>query len=166
VQEGALRPAAIAEPPPLPEKFIGPPVPGQPVVPPRPPGASVDRNIQEALIVRHRLANNPLARLSWFHKQVKNKGPWDYKQRGAQYEQFGNFNYGATGAALGIDRTTLLREAGRAQVEAGTSRRGWGDPGWRINPWGGTPPYGDDPVDQMWIDRGIRYYREVFGRLP
>lgn len=26
-----------------------------------------------------------------------NKGPWDYKQQGKQYQEFGNFNYGATG---------------------------------------------------------------------
>lgn len=35
--------------------------------------------------------------LSWFYSQVKNRGPWDFKQRGPQYENFGNFHYGAVG---------------------------------------------------------------------
>lgn len=28
--------------------------------------------------------------LGWFYNQVKNKGPWHYKQQGAQYQDFGN----------------------------------------------------------------------------
>ena len=34
--------------------------------------------------------------LGWFYNQVKNKGPWHYKQQGAQYQDFGNFNFGLT----------------------------------------------------------------------
>ncbi|WP_369821544.1 polymorphic toxin type 44 domain-containing protein [Novosphingobium sp. CF614] len=67
--------------------------------------------------------------LPWFRDQVKNRGPWDYKQYDRRFQNFGNYNYGYTGAAAGIDRGLLLRQAGRAQVQAGTSRPGWGDPG-------------------------------------
>ena len=35
----------------------------------------------------------------WFYNQVKEGGPWDYKRQGP-YDDFGNFNYGATGGAL------------------------------------------------------------------
>lgn len=94
----------------------------------------------------------------WFYDQVKNKGPWDYKQQGKQYQDFGNFNYGATGLALGFDETTLLREAGRAQQAAGTSKKEWGEPGYRLNPFGGTGSYGDDPDDQEQIKKGFAYY--------
>lgn len=38
--------------------------------------------------------------LVWFYGQVQDYGPWDYKQAGP-YEDFGNFNYGAVGAAMG-----------------------------------------------------------------
>jgi RHS repeat-associated protein len=122
-------------------------------VPVGPPGVDVDANIKEA-----RKHVSPW----WFRDQVKDKGPWDYKRKGKQgeYEAFGNFNYGATGAAMGIfsDRT-LLREAGRNQIEKGNSKPEWGEPGSRLNPWGGTPPFGDDPEDQKWIKKGIEYLK-------
>ena len=72
-----------------------------------PKGVDVNKNMEEAR--KHR------GNLSWFYNQVKNKGPWDYKQRGSEYEDFGNFNYGATGAAAGIPDQILLRAAGWAQ---------------------------------------------------
>lgn len=72
---------------------------------------------------------------------------------GKEYEAFGNFNYGAAGAALGIDRTTLLRGAGFAQARAGTSRPQWGH-------WWSDSPYGDEPTDQYWIE----YYENVYGK--
>ncbi|WP_310793426.1 polymorphic toxin type 44 domain-containing protein [Enterobacter sp. R1(2018)] len=51
----------------------------------------------------------------WFYYQVRNHGPWDYKnQRGRKYAAFGNFNYGAVGAAAGIPDQILLRGAGAA----------------------------------------------------
>jgi hypothetical protein len=86
----------------------------------------------------------------WFYQQVRNKGPWDYKQRDRKYAEFGNFNYGATGYAAGIPEEVLLRLAGCAQQRAGTSDLAW-DRCW------GKPPYGDDPGDQRWIQEGIRH---------
>ncbi|MGK7131806.1 polymorphic toxin type 44 domain-containing protein [Pseudomonas aeruginosa] len=44
----------------------------------------------------------------------------------------------------------LLRAAGATQTLAGTSDKDFG--AW----WAGTP-YGDDPVDQIWIKAGIDY---------
>lgn len=92
----------------------------------------------------------------WFRSQVRNKGPWDYKQYHRGLQDFGNYNYGYTGKAAGIAPNILLQQAGRAQIAAGTSKPGWGKPG----PLGGllgggTPPYGDDPHDQEMIRRGI-----------
>lgn len=121
-------------------------------IPVGPPGVDIDANINEA--ARHSF------NVFWFRDQVRNKGPWDYKQHGREYQRFGNFNYGATGRALGLPSSILLREAGRAQQEAGTSSPGWGQPGPRLNPWGGTGSFGDDPEDQYWIKEGIKYYEE------
>jgi len=78
------------------------------------------------------------------------KSPW---------EDFGNFNYGATGSALKISDRLLLRAAGWAQTRASTSLPNWGEPGFLLNPWGGTPPYGDDPMDAVWIKEGIQFYK-------
>jgi hypothetical protein len=68
------------------------------------------------------------------------------------YQSFGNFNYGATGAAAGIQLQVLLRAAGWAQERAQT-----GDP--KFGHWYGSPPYGDDPDDQADIIRGFNYYK-------
>ena len=119
-------------------------------IPTAPKGVSIKDNINEAK--KH---YDPW----WFKDQVRNKGPWDYKQQGKEYQNFGNFNYGATGSAFGFPKGTLCREAGRAQIAAGTSKSEWGDPSKRWNPfiWG-SGSYGDDPVDQYWIKQGINYY--------
>ena len=110
---------------------------------PIPPGVDINSNIVVA-------GNNQ--NLFWFKDQVRNKGPWDYKQQGREYEDFGNFNYGATGSAVGIPSGVLLRAAGVVQQMAGTSKPEWGDP------WDSSGPYGDDPADQHMIQEGINYY--------
>ncbi|MFN7609956.1 MAG: polymorphic toxin type 44 domain-containing protein, partial [bacterium] len=69
-----------------------------------------------------------------------------------QYEDFGNFNFGATAAAMGLTLAQAQMGAGWAQRRAGTSAPEFG------SPWGG-PPYGDAPEDQRQIELGHRYYR-------
>ena len=78
-------------------------------------------------------------------------GPWDYKQKGHEYEDFGNFNYGATGRATGLSRQMQQRGAGYAQWKSGNR-----DP--RDGFFLGLPPYGDDPKDQAMIIKGMEYY--------
>jgi RHS repeat-associated protein len=128
-----------------PADFYGPLLPGDcySPIPMHPPGADVDANMQEAA----NMFPDPWA----FRNAVKNKGKWDYKQQGSQYQNFGNFNYGAAGNAWGFPGTYLLKKAGEAQIVAGTSRPEW-------QPLNGiVAPYGDDPNDQKWIQRGINY---------
>lgn len=98
---------------------------------------------------------NPL-NIFWFRSQVHNKGPWDYKQYNRGYQDFGNYNYGPTGVAMGLATDFLLGQAGRAQQAAGTSKPEWGNPGFLgYGHFGGTGSYGDDPRDQEMIRRGI-----------
>lgn len=119
-------------------------------VPPAPVGVLIDENLKEAK-ERYKFFNGANAfLLGWFYTKVKNKGDWDYKQRGSQYQEFGNFNYGATGEAAGISTEILLRAAGAAQSVAGTSSEEFGK-------WWESAPYGDDPMDQEWIKAGIEY---------
>ncbi len=95
-----------------------------------------------------------MAKYSFFYHQVRNGSLWDYKQLDPKYADFGNYNYGATGAALGIPSDVLLRAAGWAQVRAGTSDETWGHYLW-------DAPYGDHPADQAWIQKGINYYNDI-----
>lgn len=91
----------------------------------------------------------------WFHKKVRGGGDWDYKLLTAdgRFEALGNYNYGYTGEAFGFPEETLLRQAGQAQIRSGTSRSEWQIRKNARAPM--SPPFGDDPRDQMMIQRGI-----------
>jgi hypothetical protein len=142
-------------------------VPQCPKPPAAPPGANVDANIREAEArnstqVEHNRSSlgpapNPAVfdGARWFFGQVSySQAPWDYQSRfgtaSQSYNDFGNFNYGATGRAAGFGRNTLLALAGWAQAVHEMER--------------GTLPTNsiltnfDDPVDQTFIDQGIDYY--------
>ncbi|BDU09752.1 hypothetical protein PRtIB026_A23320 [Pseudomonas sp. RtIB026] len=119
--------------------------------PAAPPGVSLAQNLEESKKQKEHFKNGGTAFLfSWFYAKVRNRGDWDYKQRGRQFASFGNFNYGAVGAAAGISEAVLLRAAGAAQTVAGTSQA-------EFDKWWADAPYGDDPVDQAWIKAGIDY---------
>lgn len=118
------------------------------VVPSKPKGVDIQKNIDEA--------KKHYRNLEWFRDQFKNKGPWDYKQLGSQYEDFWNFHYGFIGKIAGIPDQLLLRAAGWAQSRAGTSKEEWGE-------WYGLSPYGDDPKDQEQIKKGIKHYENNHG---
>jgi Bacterial toxin 44 len=138
-----------------------------PPIPTHPTEADINANIDRA---KRHIPDGPLTAIdsaTWFRDMVQGKGStaqkvkdgdsWNYKKLGSQYEDFGNFNYGATGRAIGFSEYQLQTEAGRAQIAAGTSKPGWGKPPGRI--WGqGVPPYGDDPYDQAMIKKGFEYY--------
>jgi Bacterial toxin 44 len=122
-----------------------------PNVPVKPATASLQQNVTQAQ--QHGAI--------WVTKDmVPNKHPWDYKQQGAQYQDFGNFNFGVVEAAASVPENIALRGAGWAQQQAHTSKPDWGNP-W--DPNGG--PYGDDPVDQAQIKAGYDYYNSGAYRL-
>jgi len=149
---------------------------GLQTIPNAPRGVDINSNISEArqhpilpliqggsFLNNQIILNNNIANLLWFYRKVESGGDWDYKTSGKMYQDFGNFNYGATGAAMGLNDETLLRAAGVYQVWTDiksfingltklklTGRIGSG------NPLGG-PPYGDDPNDQIQIKNGINY---------
>ena len=109
-----------------------------------PPGVSVEQNIQAG--EAHRL--NPV----WFYEQVHQGGPMDYKQQDLKrYENFGNFNYGATGAAAGYPDYVLHTMAGAYQLMTGP-KLSEGIPFIK-------PPYGDQSTDYDRITQGADYYR-------
>ena len=67
-----------------------------------PPGTDIDTNIAQA-------QQNSII---WWFAMVQNWAPWDYKRQNPEYDNFGNFNFGATGCALGIPLNILQRGAG------------------------------------------------------
>lgn len=124
---------------------------GRGILPSAPPSISLENNMQETL--KNNLFYPSIGSAhfyTWFYGKVRNGGPWDYKKGQPQYQSFGNFHYGAVGTAGGIPEQVLLRAAGAAQMRAGTSDATFGS-------FWGDAPYGDDPVDQVWIKAGIDY---------
>lgn len=123
--------------------------------PPTPPGVDLEKNMREA--EAHQ--DDPyLAKRQWFVQQVDSEQPWDYKHTfpANQYERiedFGNFNFGATGAALGISEEELQRAAGAKQMKDHIL-----DPSQYTTPL--VYPYGDDPRDAAMIRRGIEHYKK------
>ncbi|WP_238965075.1 polymorphic toxin type 44 domain-containing protein [Pseudomonas sp. AF32] len=118
-----------------------------------PPNVRLAENMEEARKLKDSskiIVGGDAVIFGVFYTKVRNKGEWDYKQRGREYEEFGNFNYGATGTVAGISEQILLRAAGAAQSIAGTSEEEFGK-------WWAESPYGDDEVDQIWIEAGIKY---------
>lgn len=70
-----------------------------------PPGVDV---VSHMIIARFH-GGPSLMTYIWFYQMVRNHGPWDYKQGRAEYANFGNFHYGAVGAAAGIPEGILLQ---------------------------------------------------------
>jgi RHS repeat-associated protein len=93
----------------------------------------------------------------WWYRMVTNgNGPWDYKyyhhENHHEYDDFGNFNYGATGCALGIPLNILLRGAGWAKSRLLVSDP-YGNPLWRY-------PYGNQPDKQEQVIKGYEYCKK------
>ncbi len=82
--------------------------------PPAPIGVDVSDNVDliEGLVAAQGEAQ---AFRIWL-TLVAEDGSWDYKTQGSQFEDFGNYNYGATGAALGLSLSTLLNASFAVQV--------------------------------------------------
>ncbi|MDW3197411.1 MAG: DUF6443 domain-containing protein [Cytophagales bacterium] len=132
-----------------------------------------------------------------FRNKVKNKGEWDLKNNkntifglanhtkgekttftfqgeSMEAQDIGNHHFGAVGEAIGIfPQEFMLKQAGEAQMAAGTSRPEWQvykeETRTTVNMGGVTtykskvlqPPYGDDPRDQKWIKAGFQYYNKI-----
>jgi RHS repeat-associated protein len=150
-----------------------------PPVPQAPAGADINANIQTMEQSLENARHPPdvadigggafrggvgAGHISGFAGRVMPGGPWDYKQRdvaGGSFIPFGNFNYGAAGAAAGFSEGQLLRAAGFVQKWFGDSE---GDGGSvniinALTGTGGQSPFQDQDVDQENIKLGILYYR-------
>jgi RHS repeat-associated protein len=117
-------------------------------VPLHPDGVDPSKNIQDA-------EENGYP--WWFNHVKKWNGPWDYKNYNGQphpeYDDFGNFNYGATGAAMGVPLNLLLRGAGAAKWR----RYPGNDPFGR--PWDRSGNFGNQPEKNQQIINGYNWYK-------
>lgn len=101
-----------------------------------PPGVDVNANIERSQSMTGRE----------YYDAVKTGGEWDYKQLDRKYENFGNFNFGATCGSQAGANLICSGGAGLYQIKSGTSDLSY----WKS--------FFDDPRDQYWIGRGQQYY--------
>ena len=166
----------------VPPGWQGPPKPGDTIVPcpDAPPGVSLHDNMGKAEDLGFGRPMSPpmreaavyggvanmLNKANDFRRRVKTDGPWDFKNQpihGAhpEYEDYGNFHYGAVGSAWGFSPWELQNEAGIAQQkDPKTKHLGEGEPGNRFEPGSGKPPFGDQQIDNDWIRNGIEYHKQ------
>jgi hypothetical protein len=123
-------------------------------VPLTPPGVSMDKNIERAekLMGGLTVTNPQIVAMGEMMRLFPTGHEMDYKKGGHhEYRDFGNFNYGAFGTAMGLPPYLLHSGAGVQQML---------DKKWEWNY--GVPflvsPYGDNRQDYDKIDEGIRYY--------
>ena len=100
----------------------------------------------------------------WFYGMVAAGKEWDYKRGGnAGYEDFGNFNYGAVGAAAGYSSAVLERMAGWVQAPGtGAGEKSPSMFSARAGD-GGKWPFGDEIKDNNMIKLGIAYFNCIKG---
>jgi hypothetical protein len=135
-----------------------------------PPGDPIGQNI---VFINDWLRAHPSAtndeRLAFFYEMVRsnidNHLPiglsWDYKRDRAEYQDFGNFNYGVVGVYLGLSDDAILWGAGIAQgVNNGFTRS--------LNTASSllSGARGDNPEDQALILQGIAYGRALASATP
>jgi RHS repeat-associated protein len=129
---------------------------------PLPGGRTIGDNIRElrrfydAQMNLARYTRNPtpggayLATVGYWLGKVGPGGDWANNLG----EPSGNWNYGATGRAIGLPLELLQRGAGAAEMLEGvTGRTGGPDTGIGV-PWGG-PPYGDNPEGFAQVTEGF-----------
>lgn len=104
---------------------------------PVPPGINIDKNVREA---------RDMSAID-FYIAVRTGGKWDYKQFGPEYQNFGNYHLGVVAGANGWPQDVSKFLAGMYQIWSGRSTLDWALPPW-------MSPYGDDPMDQQFIDIG------------
>jgi len=106
------------------------------------------------------LPNGNLIRIRWFYDNVRTGGPMDYKNQPSfrkhpEWDDFGQFIFGAVGAELGLPLQFIQQAAGAASFSSAIKqkkipRREFG------TPFTG-PPWGDQPWAQPVIGAGYSF---------
>ena len=127
---------------------------GCPSVPAHPSNANVNANLASTTAKTIPGAfNGPSNTLGSVNQWLANvccwTSAWNYQSQGTQYDDFGNFNYGATGTALGILSSALMWAGGLVKNINYWSKG-------QSNPYS-NQPYTNSPQKTNMIAQGIQY---------
>ena len=135
--------------------------------PPKPPGVNVAANIVQTQLMNSMPRVGPsdpgilqpaFAAGWWVYMICCSGSPWNYKSQNPVYDDFGNYNFGATGAALGLPDNLLLWGAGVKKYFQLLPHGGTGDPK-DSNPLG-RYPWGNQMHKSDCIKAGIQTFKK------
>lgn len=101
--------------------------------------------------------------LKWLYDRTNtNDGDWDDKQKGGQYQQWGNFAWGCYASAMGLDYDNGIWLNGIVKKWNGASKDEWGKP-WDMDgiDLEKGKAYGQNPADARHIKEGYAYYDQL-----
>ena len=96
------------------------------------------------------------------HGMFSGMSVFDVKAQGRQYEDWGNFMFGARSAAMGIPLEYAARAGGPWQETPSAEKRTFPQ---KFKEAVGPFPFGDDPKDVGHIIEGYRYYQATQGKF-
>ena len=132
-----------------------------PSVPAHPANANVNANMAQTnaakpipLVGGSALTASTVNAASWFNNVCCWSSPWNYQADAngnwqPQYDDFGNFNYGATGTALGLPQAAVMWAGGLVKNINYWSKG-------QANPYR-NQPYMNDRHKMSMIAQGIQY---------
>ncbi|CAN5664464.1 hypothetical protein BH10CYA1_BH10CYA1_52020 [soil metagenome] len=93
---------------------------------------------------------------------TKDGGEFDIKQKGGQFQKYGNFQWGVYAASMNLPPDVAIKMCGIYKNSEGKSNSSWGEVSDLTANKPGKYPYGQNPNDAEAIQEGYKYYKEHF----
>lgn len=93
-------------------------------------------------------------------ESTKDGGEFDIKQKGGQFQKYGNFQWGVYAASMNLPPDIAIKMCGIYKSGENKSRAGWGEVSDLTKDKPGQYPWGQNPDDAAAIKEGYKYYQE------
>lgn len=93
---------------------------------------------------------------------TKDGGKFDIKQKGGQFQKYGNFQWGVYAASMNLPPDVAMKMCGIYKSSENKSDPTWGEVSDLTKDKPGKYPYGQNPQDAEAIKEGYKYYQEHF----
>ncbi|CAN5155806.1 hypothetical protein BH11CYA1_BH11CYA1_07390 [soil metagenome] len=99
--------------------------------------------------------------LSFIKEKTQDSGDWDDKQKGGQFQAWGNVAWGVYASEMGFSYDRSIWYNGLAKNLNGKTNEEWGSPLDILNPFASESTYGQNPADAELIKRGYEYQAKI-----
>ncbi|MBS1955705.1 MAG: hypothetical protein JST89_16090 [Cyanobacteria bacterium SZAS-4] len=93
---------------------------------------------------------------------TKDGGKFDIKQKGGEFQKYGNFQWGVYAASMNLPPDVAIKMCGIYKSSENKSEPTWGEVSDLTKDKPGKYPYGQNPADAEAIKEGYKYYTEHF----